>query len=101
MDISDFDFERDELIDLLGKLADLAVTVELEPRLHEAGERATVPEGEVLLHPERTELTYRIRCRLHRGDGTVRRLASLESEAGIETVFDGTGNVRIRHASAR
>jgi hypothetical protein len=98
MDISVFDFEREELVDVLGELAELTAKVELEPRLHEPGERVTTAEGNVPLHADRTAPAFRICCTLRGGDDTVRRLASLESNAGLQAVFDRTGSVRLRHA---
>lgn len=93
MDISRFDFELDELVALIPRLNELAQVIELEPRLH--GE----DEGDAA-HPRRTEPTYRISCQLRGVDGTVRRLADIAIETGVEAVLDFGRSVRFRHLNS-
>ena len=57
MDIGHFDFEMDEVVDLIPRLTDLAETIVLEPRSHQADEDEE-------LHPIRTEPTFRVSCKL-------------------------------------
>jgi hypothetical protein len=90
MDISRFDFELDEIVRLIPRLADLAQIIELEPRLHNAD------EDQEKVHSVRTEATFRISCQLG-NDQSVSRLADLAVETGVEAVLDFGRSVRFRH----
>jgi hypothetical protein len=90
MDISRFDFELDEIVGLIPRLAGLAEMIELEPRLPEADESQ-------MAHDPRREPTYRISCQLSGVDQTVSRLADLAIETGVEAVLDFGRSVRFRH----
>ncbi len=93
MDISRFDFELDEVTSLISRLASLATTVEIEPRLHELGERDAMGE----IHPDREEPTFRIQCRLRGDDSAMSRVVTVATSMGLETALDGDGTVRFRH----
>ncbi|MGA3215531.1 MAG: hypothetical protein ABSD97_07565 [Acidimicrobiales bacterium] len=90
MDISRFDFELDEIVGLIPRLAGLAQIIELEPRLHEGDEEKSV-------HSLRSEPTFRLSCQLAGSDQTVSRLADLAVETGVEAVLDFGRSVRFRH----
>lgn len=90
MDISHFDFTLDELVALLPRLPGMVSTIEVEPRVHQAEE----PEA---IHPLRTDPTFRVQCRLLGGDRSIRQVATLESEAGINAVLDHDNWIRLRH----
>ena len=90
MDISRFDFELDEIVGLIPRLTGLAQVIEIEPRLHQGEEDKEV-------HGPRTEATFRIACVLSGSDQTVRRLADMAIETGVEGVLDFGRSVRFRH----
>jgi hypothetical protein len=90
MEISRFDFELDEIVGLIPRLADLAQIIELEPRLHGPDEDAEV-------HSHRAGPTFRISCQLSGNEESVSRLAALASETGVEAVLDFGRSVRFRH----
>ncbi len=90
MDISRFDFELDEIVDLIPRLSDLAQIIELEPRLHTSEESGQT-------HAPRTRETFRVSCQLTGSGQTVSRLADLAIETGVEAVLDFGRSVRFRH----
>jgi len=90
MDISRFDFELDEIVGLIPRLAGLAQMIELEPRPHDADEDQQV-------HGSRAEPTFRISCVLSGAEQTISRLADLAIETGVEAVLDFGRSVRFRH----
>lgn len=91
MDIGHFDFEMDEVVDLIPRLTDLAETIVLEPRSHQADEDEE-------LHPIRTEPTFRVSCKLKLGDQAIRQMANFTTVTGVEVVLDRTDSVRLRNA---
>jgi hypothetical protein len=97
VDISAFDFSPAELTALLVELATVAKAIEVEPRLHHEDETARTPEGIVKMHEGLTGPTFRIQCRLRRGDNVVGQLAVIESALGVVSVLDRDRSVRIRH----
>jgi hypothetical protein len=97
MDVSAFDFMPAELAELLLELAQVARSIEIEPRLHQADEMARVAEGLVKMHEGLEGPTFRIRLQLRAGDKVIAGLASLESSLGISDVVDPDGLVRLRH----
>jgi hypothetical protein len=91
MDISHFDFELDEVVDLIPRLTGLADTIVLEPRSHQADEDEE-------LHPIRTAPTFRVSSKLKLGDQAIQRMANFTTETGVEVVLDRADNVRFRKA---
>ena len=81
MDISHFDFNETDVLGLVGRLAGLANTITLEPRLHD--DRAP---------------TFRVSCLLRGGDGVFGAVAALEREIGVRVVLDRDNVVRIARA---
>jgi len=100
MEISRFDFELEEVVGLIPRLAGLAQMIELEPRLHDADEGDADEgddEGQNRVHARRTEPTFRISCQLSGSEQTISRLADLAIETGVEAVLDFGRSVRFRH----
>ena len=81
MDISHFDFSAAEALDLVGRLAGLAKTIALEPRLHDD-----------------SDPTFRVSCVLAAGDGMFAAVVALEQDAGLRAVLDQGNSVRFAHA---
>ena len=103
MDISRFDFELDEIVGLIPKVAAISQIIELEPRLHSSDEVALHPGEDKprALHGARTEPTYRVSLQLSGSDGTISQLADLAIETGVEAVLDFGRSVRLRHMHDR
>jgi hypothetical protein len=89
VDISRFDFDLNEVVDLISKLTGLAKIIELEPRIHYAEESEEI-------HTVHTEPTFRISCQLSGSNQLTRRLADLATEASVEAVLDHDRTVRFR-----
>lgn len=82
MDISSFDFSLADANALVSRLARLAGTIILEPRLHDDG-----------------DATYRVSCVLRSFDGVFAEVAALERDAGLRAVLDRENAVRFAHTS--
>jgi hypothetical protein len=97
MDISHFDFELDEVVDLIPRLTGLAAIIVLEPRSHQPDEPPAPVGGDRYeeLHPVRSEPTYRVSCRLTLGGQAVQRIASFTTDTGVEIVLDRTDSARL------
>jgi hypothetical protein len=95
MEISRFDFELEEVVGLIPRLAGLAQIIELEPRLHDGDEANDEDQNQV--HARRTEPTFRISCQLSGSEQTISRLANVAIETGVEAVLDFGRSVRFRH----
>jgi hypothetical protein len=96
VDISGFDFKPDELTELLMALAYVASTIDIEPRLHQDDEEVRTAEGWVKAHEGLTGPTFRIRCRLRRGDRVLEEFVTVVSGLRLTSVSDNDGWVRIR-----
>lgn len=94
MDISAFDFELDEVRDLLAELAEMATSIKLEPRMHGIDE---VDGGGNPIHPPRTTPTFRIQFRIFKDADVIGSLHSLETKTGLEFVLDNDRLARVRH----
>ncbi len=94
MDISHFDFELDEVVDLIPRLTGFAETIVLEPRSHQADEDEE-------LHPVRTAPTFRVSSKLKLGDQAIQWMANFTTETGVEVVLDRADSVRFRKARER
>jgi hypothetical protein len=98
MDVSAFDFELDEVRDLLAELAELATSIELEPRLHQDDE---VDGAGNPLHEPRSTPTFRIQIRILSGEDVIGSLHSLQTKTGLEIVLDQDRIARVRHRKSR